>query len=126
MPRGLAANELTIMRLLDDIDLKEIDREAIKQAVRVLRDRFPVERVVLFGSKASGTDDAESDIDLLVLTLRQLEWNERGAMIDALFDVEMAGGVVISPLIVPASEWESGRFAVLPIHEVIEESAMQV
>lgn len=112
------------MKSLNDIDLKKPDRAAIEEAVRVLRDRIPIERIVLFGSKALGTDDAESDIDLLVLTSRELEWKERGAITEALFEVEMAHGVVISPLIVPAAEWERGRFAVLPIHDLIESTAV--
>ena len=114
------------MRCLHDIELKQPDREAIEEAVRLLKARFPVERIVLYGSKARGTDDAESDIDLLVLTTRELEWKERAAITDALFDIEMAHGVVISPLLVPAAEWQHGRFAVLPIHEAIEDSAVLV
>ena len=114
------------MKCLKDIALKQRDRTAIEAAVRLLRDRFPVERIVLYGSKACGTDDAESDIDLLVLTSRELEWKERGAITDALFDVEMDHGVVISTLVVPVGEWEHGRYAVLPIHEAIEASAVLV
>ncbi|MBI3935961.1 MAG: nucleotidyltransferase domain-containing protein [Betaproteobacteria bacterium] len=114
------------MRTLAQISLDERDRAAIAEAIRLLRSRFPVERVMLYGSKARGTDDAESDIDLLVLTSRELEWKERGAITDALFDIEMAHGVVISPLKVPAAEWERGRFAVLSIHDLIEESAVLV
>lgn len=114
------------MKCMNDIELKQHDREAIVDAVRLLRARLPVERIVLYGSKARGTDDAESDIDLLVLTSREIEWRERGAIIEALFDVEMAHGVVISTLVVPAGEWERGRYAVLPIHDAIEASAVLV
>lgn len=114
------------MKRLDEIVLKERDRAAIEEAARLLRERFPVERIALYGSKTSGTDDAESDIDLLVVTSRDLEWAERGAITDALFDVEMAYGVVISPLIVAAAEWERGRLAVLPIHKAVEESAVSL
>ena len=114
------------MRTLAQISLAERDRAAIAEAVHLLRSRFPVERVVLYGSKARGTDDKESDIDLLVLTSRELGWKERGSITDALFDIELAHGVVISSLVLPAAEWERGRFAVLPIHEEIEGSGVLV
>ena len=81
---------------------------------------------MLYGSKARGTDDAESDIDLLVLTSRKLDWRERDAITDALFEVELAHDVVLSTLVLPASEWEHGRVAVLPIHDAIESSGVLV
>ena len=60
------------MKKLAQIFLDDRDRAAIAAAVGLLRSRFPVERVMLYGSKARGTDDEESDIDLLVLTSRKL------------------------------------------------------
>lgn len=114
------------MKTLAQLALTERDRVAIAAAVRLLRSRFPVERVMLYGSKARGTDDKESDIDLLVLTSRELGWKERDAITDALFDIELAHGVVISSLVLPAAEWERGRFAVLSIHEEIEDSGVLV
>ncbi|MBI2316911.1 MAG: nucleotidyltransferase domain-containing protein [Betaproteobacteria bacterium] len=114
------------MKTLAQLSLDDRDRAAIAEAVRLLRSRFPIERVMLYGSKVRGTDDKESDIDLLVLTSRVLGWKERDAITDALFDIELAHGVVISSLILPAAEWERGRFSVLPIHEEIEDSGVLI
>ena len=111
------------MKTLDKLALSEHDRAAIGEAAQLLRSRFSAERVILYGSKANGTDDDESDIDLLVLTSRT-GW-QRGAMTDALFDID-GSGVVISPLVVSAAEWEGGRFSVLPIHDVIKSSGVPV
>jgi len=108
------------MKTLTDVSLKPKDRRAIEAAARLLRDRFPVERIVLYGSKATGADVEESDIDLLLLTSRELGWRERDAITDALFDLELAHGVVISTLVVPKEEWIAGRYAVLPIHDEAE------
>jgi len=105
------------MKTLAQLALTEQDSAAISAAVRLLRSRFPVERVMLYGSKARGTDDKESDIDLLVLTSRELGWKERDAITDALFDIELAYGVVISSLVLPAAEWErrSGKTMASPL-----------
>jgi predicted nucleotidyltransferase len=108
------------MTVAGNLQLKEQDRRAIAAAVEVLRERFPVARVTLFGSKARGTDDTESDIDLLVLTTRRLSWEERAEVTEALFPVELQHDVVISVLVAPADEWDRGPYSVLPIHEQIE------
>jgi len=39
----------------------------LRRALSVLVDRFEPERVILFGSRARGTADARSDVDLLVV-----------------------------------------------------------
>ena len=109
------------MKSLADLALVPRDRAAIHEAARVLRERFPVERIVLFWSKSRGDDDPESDIDLLVLTKRLLSPAERHDVVDALFPIQLQHDVVLSPLVVAAAEWESGRLSVLPIHDEVEE-----
>ncbi len=108
------------MKTLTDISLKANDRKAIEVAKDLLVKKYPVELIVLYGSKARGTDDAESDIDLLVLTTRELTWRERNAITDALYDIQLAHSVVISTLVVSQREWSEGRYSVLPIHDEIE------
>jgi predicted nucleotidyltransferase len=107
------------MRTLNDVRLTDQDRKAIEAASRLLIERFPAEKVILFGSKARGDDDSESDIDLLVFTARPWSWPKKRDVTYALFDVEMEHDVVVSTLIATRSEWEEGYFSVLPIHEEI-------
>ncbi len=109
------------MKTVSDIQLKSRDREAIDAAVRVLKQRFPVLQVILYGSKAKGTDDSESDIDLLVLTSRGLSWRERNTITDTLFDIELDYDVVVSALVVPQVEWTTGLYSVLPIYDEVRE-----
>jgi len=47
----------------------------------MLKEKFPVKEVILFGSKARGDSDEESDIDLLLVTTRSIHWRERQTII---------------------------------------------
>jgi predicted nucleotidyltransferase len=107
------------MKKIAEIALHARDRAAIDEAAALPRKRLSVLDVILFGSKARGDDDSESDIDLLVLTSRELSWSERHAITDALFPLQLRHEVVLSLLILPAREWESGVASVLPIHDEI-------
>jgi len=100
--------------------LKENDRNAVEEAARILRGHFPVTRLVLFGSKAAGVDDPESDIDLLVLTSRELPWRERDEVVNSLFDTQLKYDVVFGVMVVTEREWDEGLSTVLPIHTEIE------
>jgi predicted nucleotidyltransferase len=113
------------MRTLDQVSLAAPDLAAIKAATDLLKERFPVEQVVLFGSKARGTADRESDIDLLVLTSRELSWQERAALIDSLYPIQLEHDVLLSPLVVSRSEWERGILSVLPLHREVERDGVR-
>jgi predicted nucleotidyltransferase len=110
------------MRTLEKLPLTTAERAAVEAAARLLRARFPVEQVMLFGSRARGQGDPESDLDLLVLTTRAMGWREREALVDALFELELAYEVVLSPLVVARDAWEKGPYRVLPLHaEVVRD-----
>lgn len=104
------------MPTLAELSLDKNDRLAIDAAVNLLREKFPVKQVILYGSKAIGRDTEESDIDLLVLTQYALPWQDRNAITDTLFDIELTYDVVISTLIIPREEWMNGHYTLLPIH----------
>lgn len=113
------------MKPLSEARLTPTDRQAVEAAARILRERFPVAALVLFGSKARGDDTPESDIDLLVLTSRPLSFAEDLKVTDSLFDLQLKHGVLFSTLVVSAAEWEEGVYQVLPIrHEVEREGVM--
>ena len=108
------------MNTLESISLKDADRQAILEAAKVLRQQFPIAAAMLFGSKARGEADSESDIDLLVLTRRELNANERDAAVDSVFDLQLKWNVVISLLIASQEQWNAGVYRVLPIRQEFE------
>ena len=109
------------MKTINDLKLEYQEKCAIAEASKVLKENFRVQEVMLFGSKARGDDDAESDIDLLVLTSQPVSWDERKAINNALYEIQLRHDVVISTLISTVTEWNEGTFSVLPIHEEILE-----
>ena len=107
------------MKSLQLAPLLKREREAIEAAVTTLKREFPIEQIILFGSKARGDADACSDIDLLLVTSHILHWTEEKAIVEALFDLGMMYDVIFSPLLVSSDEWEHGIFRELSIYEEI-------
>lgn len=107
------------MRTLDDLSLRKKETEAIQKAARMLKERFHVKRVVIFGSKARGDDDPDSDIDLLLVTTDLLHWKERQKIIHALFDLGMKHDVIFSILDVTETDFNKGIFTAFPIYDEI-------
>jgi predicted nucleotidyltransferase len=51
------------MKTLEHTPLLPYEQRAITEAVSLLTKQFPIEHVILFGSKARGDDDEFSDFD---------------------------------------------------------------
>jgi len=51
------------MKTLNEANLSPRDKEALAEATRIIKERFPVASVILFGSKSRGTADIESDLN---------------------------------------------------------------
>ncbi|WP_207692343.1 nucleotidyltransferase domain-containing protein [Desulfonema limicola] len=96
------------------------ENKAILTASKMLTTLFPISDVILFGSKARGDHDDESDIDLLLLTTEKVNKKLRNAILDALFDIELQYNVTISPLIINSNEWNQGPVSIMPIHKEVE------
>lgn len=107
------------MKTFEEAPLQTNERHAITEAVRLLKQQFPVEQVILFGSKARGDSDEYSDIDLLCLTSHRLHWKEEKGLVDLLFDIGMKYDVIFTPLDVPLEQWDGGIFTAFPIYQEI-------
>ena len=112
------------MKTLQTINLAKSERSAIEAAAKHLKENYPVENIILFGSKAKGQSDAYSDIDLLVVVSRNLHWREEKAIVNALFDIGVEYDVIFSPLFASSEEWRGGIFTEFPIYqEIIRDGA---
>ena len=85
--------------------------EIVKQIRQAVRHTDPTATVILYGSEARGDARPDSDIDVLIL----LEGDKRdlqreSEMSGALYDVELATGVLVSPMIMLRSQWENRPF----------------
>ncbi len=107
------------MKKWQKIPIIEKERKAVKQAESVLRKQFPIHRVILFGSKARGDYDEHSDIDLLLITLKKLNWKKEKAIVETLFDLGMEYDVIFSTLFASVDEWEDEPFTAFPIYQEI-------
>jgi uncharacterized protein len=113
------------MKLKNRKSLEHKEEMAIEVVARTLKSQFPVEEIILFGSKARGDYDAFSDIDLLLITTKRLHWKEEKAIVEVLFEIGMTHDVIFTPLFVSNEEWKGGLFTQFPIYsEILRDGAV--
>ena len=84
--------------------MKNIDKRAIEYVVAHL-DNTIVAKIILFGSKARGDDDEESDIDLLIITNSKLSWHSECELLNIVHDAELKYGVIFGAIVFDAEYW---------------------
>lgn len=104
----------------------EADRQAVSDTVTALAGHWPVERVVLFGSKARGDDDPESDIDLLVINSTEPTAAEEAAMHDTAWDAGIRYGKVVQLVIRSHERWWHGIDQATPLRRQIDQDGLEV
>lgn len=87
---------------------------------------FDITEFRLFGSKVRGDAVPDSDIDLLIVTGRELMLNERHLISDIVFEVNLSYDVLFSFIVVDARQWHSRYHELLPIHINIEREGILV
>lgn len=100
------------------------DREILKSVKQVIEGHLPGAKVFLYGSVARGSRDAESDYDILILTDSFLTAAEEDGVDDAVYDIQLAHGVVISTLFYTKSEWDQPLFRGMPFRREVEKDGV--
>src|SRR3990172_4605042 len=82
LPRGLRTSSSTTPRKLWSITM--ISADTLKEIVERLKKSFKPEKIILFGSYATGKAEEASDIDLLIVAETDLPAKERFCVVSRL------------------------------------------
>ena len=89
---------------------------AILERFKVLvAERVALHKLVVFGSRARGDADLDSDLDLLVLVEGPAGQTTRDWISDCAWEAGFDSGIVIVPVVYGRAEWERGpeRYSLL-------------
>jgi len=108
------------------LNLTKSEIDALIQVVAKIRSTRLQTKFRLFGSKASGTSDSESDLDLLIVLPGKITESIRKDIIHLIFDINLDYNTNISAMIVSEAEWESPPYSMLPIYSYIQEEGVSL
>lgn len=112
--------------LANSKDINGGDRDILIKLKEIVHVIIPTATVLLYGSVAKGTQDEESDYDVLILTDAPLSTKEEDAVTDAVYDLELEQGIVISTLFYTKDFWAAPLAQVLPFHQRVQEDGVVI
>ena len=101
-------------------ELRKNEKEALKKLKEKILERFPDARIVLYGSKARGDSDKESDIDLLILVESKVDTKLEEEIFHISYEIELKYNVVFGEIIENKDFWNTPLANAMPLHGNID------
>ena len=106
------------------LNTNELD--AIYKLKNELSKSFPEVELILFGSKVRGDFEEFSDIDILILLDREVDYILKDSIIEIAYDIELQYDIVFGFIIENNNSWRSPRYKVTPLYQNIQREGILV
>jgi excisionase family DNA binding protein len=116
----------TKLKNLSDLNLKDNEKKALLELKKILFNSFSVSEIILYGSKARGDFDEESDIDILIVLNNKVDDTIREKIFSIGFKIEIKYDVIFGILVEHKDFWSSPLAETMPIHSNINMEGVPV
>ena len=102
------------------------DLETVNRLKRRLQQRVKLHQVILFGSRARGDAEPDSDMDVLVILDEPVSSQSRKIVSDYAWETGFEVGIVVVPVVVSRDNWENGPDRASLLAMAIREEGMRI
>lgn len=105
---------------------KQVDYELLQRCKRAIQKTVPDAQLILYGSRARGDANDNSDYDLLVLVNGPVDWRFERLIRDSLYDLELESDKILSVQVLPLSKWNSPVYRIMPFRNNVEREGLKI
>ncbi len=99
------------------------EKKALKELQKSLQNNYGLVDFKLYGSKSKGTDQPESDLDVMII-LEDLSPEIESEIDDIIFEINLKYDCLITSLYFSRSELEFGSLSESPIYKKIKQEGV--
>jgi uncharacterized protein len=97
--------------------------QQVKEAVQAIE---PGAEIILYGSRARGDADRESDWDFLILVDGEVDWRRTDNIRHHLYPIEWEEGEVLSAIVRNRQMWHSFPFRTMPLYQNVAKEGIRL
>lgn len=98
----------------------------LKKLKKIIQNFDPDAEIILYGSRARGTETLESDWDFLVLTRIKINNDIKNKIRDAIYDLELETEEVLTSIIHEKDYWHRPLNQVTPFYQNVTKEGLCV
>lgn len=107
-------------QLKDDKVINELEKVILSRCHIAIKSIAPFAEIILYGSRARGDAESESDYDLLILTDEEVTLEREDTFRRQLFPIELEIGIVFTVILTSRKDWNSSLYNAMPLYQNIK------
>lgn len=104
--------------------ISEDEKVLLMRCSNVIKSVDPSAEVILYGSRARGDAEPESDYDLLILTDGDVDIEREDLFRRQLFPIEIETGCVFTVILYSKGDWTTPLYRAMPFCQNVEEDGV--
>lgn len=113
-------------KLTESTILSAEERELLTRCRVALQALDPTADVILYGSRARGDAQTESDYDLLIVVEGNATLEKENLLCRQLFPIQIETGKVITAFVFDRKSWNTPLYRAMPFHKNVEKDGIVI
>lgn len=106
--------------------MNALEREILNDFKQRVAACVPLDRMILFGSRARGDADPDSDMDVLVVLEGPVDDRVRSIVSECAWEAGFGKGIVVISIAVSRQEWEEGPLSSSLLALAVQKEGVEV